>query len=152
MGESGPGQAWLPAGEVYACIDPKSANGTIVVPSMEFRGKQIKNIILNYTNGKLTSMKAEENGDLLKKSLEMSTGDKDVLSLVDLGINPNSRILKNSTYYSWEMGGMVTLAIGDNTWAGGEVKSGTGFSFHLPNATVSIDNFLVVNNGQLKPF
>ena len=150
MGETGPAQAWLPAGEVYACTDPKSANGTLVVPLMEFRGKQIKNLRLSFANGKLTDMKADENVELIKKALEMSTGDKDVLSIFDIGINQNSRILKNSNYYSWEMGGMVTLVIGDNTWAGGNVRSGTSFNFHLPNTTASIDGVSVVSNGELK--
>lgn len=150
MGETGPAQAWLPAGEVYACTDPKSANGTVVVPLMEFRGKQIKNLRLSFANGKLTDMKADENVELIKKALEMSTGDKDVLSIFDIGINQNSRILKNSNYYSWEMGGMVTLVIGDNTWAGGNVRSGTSFNFHLPNTTASIDGVSVVSNGELK--
>ena len=150
MGENGPAQAWLPAGEVYACTDPKSANGTVVVPLMEFRGKQIKNLRLSFANGKLTDIKADENVELIKKALEMSTGDKDVLSIFDIGINQNSRILKNSNYYSWEMGGMVTLVIGDNTWAGGNVKSGTSFNFHLPNTTASIDGVSVVSNGELK--
>lgn len=48
------------------------------------------------------------------------------------------------------MGGMVTVSIGDNTWAGGNVKAGSGFSFHLPNATATIDGVNIVSNGELK--
>jgi hypothetical protein len=57
-------------------------------------------------------------GELVQKSLEMGTGDKDVLSVIDIGINPESHPLENSDYYSWEMAGMITITTGINQWPG----------------------------------
>jgi aminopeptidase len=146
----GPAQTWLPAGEIYACVDPSSASGTMVIPSMTFRGNVIKNLKLTFTNGRITDLKADENGELISKNLEMSTGDKDVFSIIDIGINPNSQPLQGSDYYSWEMAGMVTATIGSNSWAGGNVESDNSLFFHLTNATLSIDGKTIVSNGQLK--
>lgn len=146
----GPASTWLPAGEAYACVDPSSASGTMVVPSLDFRGNEVKNLKLTFKDGRMTGLTADKNGDLISKSLEMSTGDKDVLSLVDIGINPNSQPLKNSDYYSWEMAGMVTISIGNNAWAGGNVVSDNALSFHLANSTLTVDGKPVVTNGKLE--
>lgn len=146
---SGPASVWLPAGEAYACVDPSSASGTVVIPSMDFRGNVVKNLSLTFENGRITNLKADENGELISKSLEMSTGDKDVLSIVDIGINPNSQPLKDSDHYSWEMAGMVTVSIGNNSWAGGNVVSDNGMIFHLAKATLTIDGKNIVSEGQL---
>ncbi len=146
----GPAAVWLPAGEAYACVDPTSASGTVAVPSMKIRGMVITNLKMTFDNGRITDFKADENGELISKYLEMSTGDKDVLSIIDIGINPNSRPLKDSDHYSWEMAGMVTVSIGNNSWAGGNIVSDNGMIFHLANSTLSINGKKVINQGQLE--
>ena len=146
---SGPAGTWLPAGEVYACVDPSSASGTMVIPKVDFRGNAVINMKLTFDNGRVTNIEADENGELISKALELSTGDKDVLSVMDIGINPNSQPLENSDYYSWEMAGMVTMSIGINLWAGGNVDSDNGLFFHLANSTVTVDGNTIVTGGKL---
>ncbi len=147
---SGPAQVWLPAGEVYVCINPSSAFGTLVIPSSEFMGNKVTNLRLTFQNGRITSLKADENGELIQERLDMCTGDKDVLSIIDIGLNTECHPLKGSDYYSWEMAGMVTANIGNNAWAGGNVESDNGMNFFLPDATLSVDGNIIVENGQLK--
>jgi aminopeptidase len=141
--------AWLPAGEVYAPVEPGSANGVLVVPETTIRGQVVKNLKLRFTNGRITDLQADNNVNLLKTMLSSAKGDADMLSLFDIGINRNSQPLQNSSYYSWEMGGMVTLSTGDNAWAGGSTKSDVGISFHVPGASVTIGGKPVVENGKL---
>jgi aminopeptidase len=146
----GPASVWLPAGEVYTCIDPTSASGTVFVPSLDFRGKIVKNLKLTFENGRITKVLADLNGELISESLEMSTGDKDVLSILDIGINPNSQPLDGSDHYSWEMAGMVSLSIGNNSWAGGNVVSDNGMAVQLANSTLIIDGKTVISKGKLQ--
>ncbi|MFT4761950.1 MAG: leucyl aminopeptidase (aminopeptidase T) [Paraglaciecola sp.] len=146
----GPSNVWLPAGEAYVAINPASANGTMVVPAMDFRGSKIKNLKMTYKAGKMVSMSADSNIDALKKAIEMSKGDVDVLSLIDIGLNQNSHSLPDSDYASWEMAGMVTLAMGNNGWTGGNVDADGAFTFHLPKSTLSIDGKTIVSNGELQ--
>lgn len=141
--------AWLPAGEVYAPVEPGSANGTLVVPEIDIRGQAIKNLKLRFANGRITDIQADNNVNFVKTMLSSAKGDADMLSLFDIGINRSSQPLQNSSYYSWEMGGMVTLSTGDNAWAGGSTKSDVGLSFHVPGATVTIDGKPVVEKGKL---
>ena len=148
-GFSGMTAAWLPAGEVYATIEPGSANGTLVVPETDVRGQVIKNLKLRFTNGRIVDVQADNNVNLIKTMLSSAKGDADMLSLFDIGINRNSQPLQNSNYYSWEMGGMVTVSTGDNAWAGGTTKSDVGLSFHLPGTSVTINGKPVVEKGKL---
>lgn len=141
--------AWLPAGEVYAPVEPGSANGVLVVPEIDIRGQSVKNLKLRFAHGRITDIQADNNVNFVKTMLSSAKGDADMLSLFDIGINRNSQPLQNSSYYSWEMGGMVTLSTGDNAWAGGSTKSDVGLSFHVPGATVTIDGKPVVEKGKL---
>jgi aminopeptidase len=146
--QSGPSNTWLPAGEAYSSVVPTSANGVLVIPHTDFRGGSIKNLKLTFDEGRIVQMTADENLESLKKALEISTGMKDVLSLFDIGLNPHSRPLNN--YLSYEMAGVVTLGVGNNAWAGGDVNSDFNMDFQLKNTTVMIDNEMVVEHGKLK--
>lgn len=146
----GPSNVWLPAGEAYVAVNPTSANGKMVVPAMNFRGNKIKNLRMDFKNGKMVSISADSNIDALKKSINMSGKNVDVLSLLDIGLNKNSQPLKGSDYVSWEMAGMVSLAMGENAWAGGDLNADAAFNFHLPQTTLSIDGKTIVKDGKLQ--
>lgn len=147
---SGVAQVWLPAGETYACTNTTSASGILVVPHLNFRGIPITNIRITFENGRITDFKAEKNAKMLQEFFKFAKGDIGVLSVVDIGLNPNSYPLERSTYISFEMSGVITLGIGNNTWAGCEVESDTGLLMHIKDATLSIDNIPLVENGKLK--
>lgn len=146
---SGPAQVWLPAGEVYACTDPRSTSGTLVVPSMPFRGVTVENLKIEFKNGRLITFSADKNEKILKEYFASSSGDYGVLALIDIGLNQNSKPMKKSNYYSWEMAGIVTLSMGNNNWAGCAVESDAGLSFNLSDTTLTFDDVTVVNEGKL---
>jgi hypothetical protein len=47
------------------------------------------------------------------------------------------------------MGGMVTLGLGNNSWAGGENDSDAALTLHVPGTTLSIDGKTIVKDGKL---
>ncbi len=147
---SGVAQVWLPAGETYACTNPTSASGILVIPHLNFRGIPITNIRITFENGRMTDFKAEKNAKMLQEFFKFAKDDIGVLSVFDIGLNPNSYPLEGSTYISFEMSGIVTLGIGNNSWAGCEVKSDTGLLMHIKDVALSIDNISLVENGKLK--
>jgi leucyl aminopeptidase (aminopeptidase T) len=146
---SGAASVWLPAGEAYASVDLGSANGTLVVPSMTFRGKPIENLRMEFEDGRMVSMSAEGSEKMLKDYLDATDDQTKHLSLVDVGLNEMSQPLEGSDYYSWEMGGMVTLGIGNNVWTGGDNTADGAMTFHLVGATVDIGGKTVVADGKL---
>jgi leucyl aminopeptidase (aminopeptidase T) len=145
----GPSMAFLPAGEVYTCIDPQSANGTVVIPSMGFRGKKVTNLKLEIKDGHITEINAEKNANLIKELLEKSSKQAGILSVIDLGINPDSHPLEGADFYSWEMAGLVTLTTGGNTWAGGDIVSDAGLTFHIADSDLSANGTQVILGGEL---
>jgi aminopeptidase len=145
----GPSMAFLPAGEVYTCVDPKSATGKLLIPSMSFRGQQVKNLSLTIQDGQIVELSADKNEDLIKEMLKKSNEQSGRLSVIDLGINPDSHPLNGSDHYSWEMAGLVTLTTGGNTWAGGDLTSDTGLTLHIAESDLSVDGAKVIQEGEL---
>jgi len=145
----GPMQGWLPAGEAYAAIRAGSASGTVVAPSIDFRGSALKNVRMTFKDGVMTEMSSDSDLAGLRAFLDSTTGDTTMLSIVDLGVNPDSHPIAGSDYASWEMGGMVTLGMGNNSWTGGSVVSSGGLTFHLPGATLSVGETTLCEGGRL---
>jgi len=147
---SGSMESWLPAGEAYAPIRAGSANGTVVVPSMSFRGTPLENVKMKFKDGVMTGMSSKSDLEGLQEYLDSTTGDSRMLSVVDVGLNPDSHPIEGSDYASWEMGGMVTLGTGNNTWTGGSVVSSGALNFHLAGATLAVGDTTVCKDGKLK--
>ncbi|MBT8135841.1 MAG: aminopeptidase [Gammaproteobacteria bacterium] len=146
--KTGPAQVWLPAGEAYATVAPGSASGTLVVDRTMFRGKPIEDLKMTFENGRMTSMSAGRNGDQLKEYFASTSDNTVELSIMDIGLNPASKPLGDA-YMSWEMGGMVTVGLGNNAWAGGDNDADGTFSVHIPKADVEVGGTRVASNGKL---
>ncbi len=144
-----PEQVWLPAGEVYTAPDAASVNGTVIVPMAEYRGIKIKDLRLTFENGKVTQIQAAQNAEALKEALAKSSGDKDLFSFLDIGVNPESHPIQGSDYSTFEMAGMVTIGIGQAPWAESPNKSEFGQDFFVPRATLEVDGKTIVKEGAL---
>lgn len=146
---SGPSSVWLPAGEAYACVEAGSASGTLVVPHLNFRGNDVENLRLTFSAGQLTGLTADAGAETLRQFLDSSSPATKVLSVVDFGVNPESRTPDGSRVYSWEMAGMVTVGLGNNSWAGGTNHADGALTLHLPALTAKVGEETVVRDGKL---
>ncbi len=144
-------QVFLPAGEAAVITAAGSGTGKFVIEKDYFQGKEMHNVVLNFENGKLTSMTGEGDGFAAMKASYDAFGEgKDLLSYVDLGINPSYTLAPTSKYGNWVSAGMVSLGTGNNLWAGGTNNSGGAAGGHLAGCTVKIDGKVIVENGVLK--
>ncbi|MFC1550753.1 aminopeptidase [Candidatus Neomarinimicrobiota bacterium] len=141
---------WLPAGEVLLSPVPGTANGKIVVNNFFYQGETIEKLTLEFESGKLISMTAKSNLDLYKEAYDKADEGKEEFSFVDIGINPDVKIIPGSKMVAWMVSGFVTVGHGSNTWAGGDNKSTYGSAYYLSNATVKVDGKTIVKNGILK--
>lgn len=142
---------YLPAGEVYCAPVPGTAEGTVVVSQTYMNGKEVTNLKLTFAGGKMTQMAGSGPGfDDLKKEYDARGDGKEIFSFVDLGINPNLHVWPTSKIGNWVQSGMVTVGIGNNTWAGGDNKVSYGLDMFLPGSTVTLDGKTIVENGVLK--
>lgn len=141
---------FLPAGEAAVIPAANSGTGKFVVEKDYFQGKEIRNLTMNFENGKMTSMTGEGDGfTLLKADYDTRGEGKDLLSYVDIGINPNYVLAPTSKIGNWVSAGMVSVGTGNNTWAGGSNTVSFGTGGHLAGCTVKIDGKTIVENGKL---
>ncbi|WP_430813316.1 aminopeptidase [Carboxylicivirga sp. RSCT41] len=147
--DGGPTSAWLPAGEVYTCVDPESANGILVIPHFTYNGEIITDLKMTFEKGVLTDLSANGNVEKLKEALDSNPKDKNCLSIVDIGINRDQKYTSGSHYASWEMAGMLTFFIGDNTWAGGNVSTQFSMGVHAPLHSLKVGNTQLISEGEI---
>lgn len=142
---------FLPAGEAAIIPVANSGDGKVIIEKDFFNGKEIRNLTLTFEKGKLVSMTGEGDGfAAMKADFDAREGAKDVLSYVDLGINPNYKLPPNSKLGNWISAGMVSLGTGNNQWAGGTNNATGAVGGHLAGATVKVDDKVIVENGVLK--
>ncbi|MCA1714306.1 MAG: aminopeptidase [Gammaproteobacteria bacterium] len=112
LGQGGPAVAvYLPAGEVYTTPVPGSAEGKVVHTRDFYRGKQIDNLTLTFSGGKLTAMTGSGPGyaDYKAEYDAVSDPRKDLFGYVDFGINPNVTLPTGSQVGNWVPAGTVTV-------------------------------------------
>ncbi|MGH7525765.1 MAG: aminopeptidase, partial [Gemmatimonadales bacterium] len=140
---------WLPAGEVFLTPVPGTATGVVVADHLFYQGDRIEGLRLELKGGKLVSMTAKSGLDPLKEYYDLAGPGKDLLSVVDIGINPGIRVPEGHPVNIWSRAGAVTVVVGDNTWAGGDNRVNFAVSPEIKSATVEVDGTALVKDGAL---
>jgi leucyl aminopeptidase (aminopeptidase T) len=140
---------WLPAGEVYLTPVPGTGEGTVVADRFFFRGKPIEGLRLVFKAGKLTSMTAKDGLEPLQAAYNAAGPGKDVLGVIDVGINPGIKSPEGSPVHVWGKAGTVTVLVGNNTWAGGNNQVSFDIPAYSPGSTLTVDGKPLVQNGKL---
>jgi len=141
---------YLPAGEVYVSTTAGSAEGRVVVDRTLYKGKEIHDLILGVKEGKVVSMAAKANADELLADFKAAGEGKDRCGVIDVGVNPNVRPPAGSKVQTYMQAGMVSLSIGNDTWAGGDDNTPFGLGCFLPGGTLAVDGTVIVEKGELK--
>lgn len=140
---------WLPAGEVYLIPVPGSAEGALVADEDFFRGQRIEGLRLEFKGGRVASIQAKSGLEVLMAEYEAAGPGKDVLGVLDFGINPGLKLPADKPIHAWSRAGMVTVGIGNNGWAGGDNNVGFGMAPYLLNGTVTVDGRVLIRDGKL---
>jgi aminopeptidase len=141
---------WLPAGELYLTPVPGTAQGTVVVAHSLWLGKPVKNLTLTFEKGKLTTMKADSGAEELLAAYAKQGPGKELLGVLDFGINPKVVLTSGSKVQTYVAAGVVTVCVGNNAWASGDNIINFGLDCHLFDSTVTVDRVLVIEKGQLR--
>ncbi len=140
---------WLPAGEVYVAPVVDSAEGTVVLDRLFFEGKEVTGVTMQFKAGKLTDLQAKTGGERFLERYKVGEPGKDRFGAIDVGINPNVRIPKDSKLLAYMAAGMVSVWTGNNTWAGGDNTASGGVGGFVPGSTLEVDGRVIVKNGAL---
>jgi aminopeptidase len=140
---------WLPAGEVYLTPVPGTGEGTFVADQLFFRGEAIKGLRLEFKAGRVTSMAAEKGIEPLQAAYNAAGPGKDLLGVIDIGINPGIKSPEESPVHVWGKAGTVTIVVGNNTWAGGNNQVTFGIAAYSPRSSATVDGKPLVKDGRL---
>ncbi len=121
----------------------------MVVDRFFFQGKPIEGLRLEFKGGKLTSMSAKGGLEPLQAAYDAAGPGKDVLGVIDIGINPGIKSPERSPVHVWGKAGTATAMVGNNTWAGGDNQVTFGLAAYSPGSSVTVDGKPLVQDGKL---
>jgi len=142
-------QVWLPAGEVYLTVVPGTASGKLVCEQLLFNGMTVKGLTVTVKKGKVTDIDGSSGIEAIKQQFAIAGEGKELLSFIDVGINPAVVLPPGSTIPSWATAGMVSVGVGNNAWINGENKSTFSLVLHMTGTTTTVDNAPIVERGRL---
>ena len=145
--DAGENMASIPAGELSVAPDEKSGEGTIRFDRpVAYLGRWIRGVTVAFDHGRMTKWSAEENEDILRKSWNKATGDRDRLGGFEIGLNPKA---ETGFLQDFLVEGNVYIAIGDNEEFGGKNKTDFYLASTLTGATVAVNGTDVVRDGRI---
>jgi leucyl aminopeptidase (aminopeptidase T) len=137
-----------PGGEVFFVPAPGSATGTVVLDAFDYEGVPVEGLKLTFEKGRMTSMDAASGLETVRKDFDAAADGKDRFGPLDIGLNPNVSVVPENPFRSWVAAGMVSVGIGNDSWAGGTNNVAYGLYGHIAAATVTVDGTTVVANGR----
>ncbi|MEM3522401.1 MAG: aminopeptidase [Candidatus Bathyarchaeia archaeon] len=107
----------VPSGEVFIAPLETTANGKIIFEKVMIPGfGEVKGLLLEFKNGKISKFEAEENRKSFIDFLNANTGDKDRIAELGIGCNPGAEFI-GSIIVDEKIFGTIHIAIGNNTGA-----------------------------------
>ena len=140
-------QTWLPAGEVYVTPVAESAVGKVVIDTSFYEGKEVTGLTMTFKAGKVTDLKVKAGGERLLELYKAAGPGKEKFGAIDIGINPNVRLPKDSKLLVFMASGMVSVFTGNDTWAGGGNNGSFGVGGFLQGTTLKVDGRVIVDKG-----
>lgn len=133
----------LPAGSIYTTVIEDATFGTIFLP----RAAGATGALLHFTDGDVTKVAAEEGADELRALFDQHTGDARRVGHVGIGLNPALHRLLGWVLPDEHVHGCLFLSLGENRYMGGQNASSLNIDFVVPNATLLVDDRVIVRDG-----
>ncbi|MEG1822808.1 MAG: aminopeptidase [Clostridiales bacterium] len=139
----------LPAGEAYIAPQEGTANGIIVLDgSITEIGKISEPVTLKVEHGIVTTIKGGAEAKALEKVLYKA--GKGAGNIAELGLGTNEgAVLMGDTLNDEKVVGTAHIALGDNLNYGGRVDSNCHLDCVLKNATLYLDDILIIDQGKI---
>jgi aminopeptidase len=142
----------LPGGSISLAPRESSVSGMLVIPRDRCKYGPLVNARYQFTNGTLTSAKADEGDACLKENLRVYGAPMHRLGAFALGLNPALEVVEEGGDYRPRVAsGLVTLTLGDNQFLGcaNTVPGGVAIDIPVTRATVELDGEKIVEEGRL---
>ena len=141
----------LPAGVIRVAPMEQSVQGKMVIPEARFGNVVARNLRLQFKDGRITGISADENGREVESQFSKVGDVAYRFREFGLGLNPALLIPPGSPvipYYGYGAG-VVRLSLGDNQELGGAVKGSFVRWFFFPDTTLEVNGRRLVQDGKL---
>jgi leucyl aminopeptidase (aminopeptidase T) len=136
----------LPSGAVFATVVETSSSGQLWLP--EVMGSDELQVV--FEEGCICGVQADGDGERrFNEMLGRHTGDCNRIGHIGIGLNPYLEDFVGWTLIDEHVHGAVFVSLGENRYLGGQNESSLNIDFALPNATLIVDEVLVVEDGRL---
>jgi hypothetical protein len=139
----------LPAGVLRVAPIESSANGSVFLPVWCPIKTEGRNLVLRFAKGHVAIQGV--NADKIGRELTEAGGDARMFREFALGFNPALSVPPEApfiAYYGYGSG-VVRLSLGDNEEMGGANRGGGVYWNFIHNATVTVADHKLVEEGQL---
>src|SRR2546425_4336464 len=106
----------------------------------------IRNLRFTFSGGRLVDYKADKNVEAFANYFKASSGEKDRIGSLTIGLNPRASYLGG--FVDHFVAGAVTIGLGGNQDIGGANRSSFDFGATLQKASVTADGMRVVEAGE----
>lgn len=144
--------ASLPTGSIIFAPQENSANGKVAVSKDSCRDGTIKDTRFEFKNGKVANYTAATNKKCFPDAMVPYTGQKDVIGVFSIGLNPEMKamVTGEQNYIPGSGEGIVYVSVGDNRLFGGEnLSNAGGWGWAITKATVVVDGKTIIKDGKL---
>ena len=149
----------VPSGETYIAPIEGSAEGSVVIngsiPDRLLAPNE--EIVLHFAGGRLVSIEPENSPAtrwLIETHIEPAKAKDDTnwnnLAEIGIGVNPGVRALTGNMLFDEKSVGTAHIALGSNTFMGGQIESSIHCDMVIRNPTILIDEKLIAAAGQLQ--
>lgn len=139
------GRGDIPCGEVYIAPIEKSANGKIVIPEVILEDEILKDVLLEFKDGRI--IKCSEK--TLMEFIKHFPGDSDVIAEFGIGLNDKVKELSGCSVIDEKCKGTAHIAIGMNNMFGGVNSSPLHMDFIFTPVKVECDKDVIMDKGKL---
>jgi hypothetical protein len=140
----------LPCGLVRT-VDVANPRGRLVAPNQHYGDRFVGTMTLDFADGRLARIASGRHADWVARRWGEETGDKDKVAELNIGTNPELRVIPgidDIPYYGYGEG-IIRIDLGENWESGGTLRS----SFHrwltFTDATLTAKGVRVVERGNL---
>jgi leucyl aminopeptidase (aminopeptidase T) len=131
----------LPVGEVFVAPLEDSAEGVLAPDN--FPGSPIQNLRIEFRGSAPAEISAQEGYEFIKARLEKATGNPYCIAEFAFGTNPcGDPLLATEKAF-----GTVHVAIGQNTWLGGQNECSIHWDVLVDKPTVTVDGATILEQG-----
>ena len=135
----------LPAGAVYITVVEEATSGSLWLP----RAGDAHDVTLCFAHGRVASIEASRGADALAATFDSHSGEPRRVSHVGIGLNPCLEKSIGWTLVDEHAHGSLLIAFGENRYLGGQNESSLNVDYAIPNATLDVDDRVIVRNGRL---